>query len=278
MIVGARGLEFEVFAGGPDDGPAVLLLHGFPQNAREWDLVTPALHAAGLRTIAVNQRGYSPGARPTDVADYALTECVDDAVAIMDSLGVEQFHLVGHDWGAAVAWHLTALHPERVRTLVAISVPHPLATAVAFHDSASDQRERSSYMRFFADLERSVPLLLEDDAQRLKALFLGSGMSDEEIEKYVGLMHDPAALRGALSWYTAVFEHRPPTVGPVTVPTTHLWSNGDFALGRTGAEATKQFVAADYRFIELDGVTHWIPDQAPQATIDAILSRVHEPN
>jgi pimeloyl-ACP methyl ester carboxylesterase len=274
MIVNARGLEFDVFPGGPEGGPVVLLLHGFPQNSRQWDRVTPALHDAGLRTIAVNQRGYSPGARPTAIADYALTECVDDALSIMDTLGVTRFHVVGHDWGAAVAWHLTAMHPDRVLTLTAISVPHPGATSAALHDAESDQRERSSYMRLFADLDKAVPLLLESDAQRLKALFIGSGMDDEEIEKYAGPLRDPAALRGALSWYAAIFAHRPPMAPAVVVPTTHLWSNGDFALGRRGAEATKQFVTADYRFIELDGVTHWIADQAPEATVEAILSRV----
>lgn len=274
MIVRARGLEFEVFSSGPDKGPVVLLLHGFPQNASQWDLVIPGLHAAGLRTIAVNQRGYSPGARPANVADYALTECVDDALSIMDTLGVTQFHLVGHDWGAAVAWHLAAFHPDRVLTLTAISVPHPGAMSAALQDNESGQRERSSYMGFFADLEKSVPLMLEDDAQRLKALFVGSGLSDDEVEKYVGPLRDPAALRGALSWYAAVFKYRPPTAPAVSVPTTHLWSNGDFALGRTGAEACQRFVTGDYRFIELDGVTHWIPDQAPQATLDAILTRI----
>jgi pimeloyl-ACP methyl ester carboxylesterase len=273
MIVSARGLEFEAFPEGPEDGPAVLLLHGFPQNARQWDRVTPALHEAGLRTVAVNQRGYSPGARPTDIAAYALTECVDDALSIMDGLGVARFHVVGHDWGAAVAWHLTATHPDRVRTLTAISVPHPGATSTALHANGSDQRQRSSYMRLFADLDKAVPLLLEDDAQRLKALFLGSGLGDDEVEKYVGPLRDPAALRGALSWYAAIFAHRPPMAPAVTVPTTHLWSNGDYALGRVGAEACHRFVTADYRFIELDGVTHWIPDQAPEATIEAILAR-----
>jgi len=275
MIVSARGLEFEVFTGGPEDGPVTVLLHGFPQHSGQWDLVTPALHASGLRTIAINQRGYSPGARPDDIAGYALTECVADVVSIMDAVGVGRFHLVGHDWGAAVAWGVAAHHPDRVITLTAISVPHPGAMSSSLQDSESDQRERSSYMGFFADVDKAVPLMLEDDAQRLKALFMGSGMTDEQVEKYVGPMRDPAMLRGGLSWYTAIFAHRPPMAPRVSVPTTHLWSNGDFALGRTGAEACKQFVTADYRFIELDGITHWIPDQAPQATADAILSRVN---
>ncbi|HCT75620.1 MAG TPA: alpha/beta hydrolase [Micromonosporaceae bacterium] len=275
MRVSARGFDFNVFVGGPEGGTAVLLLHGFPQHSGQWDAVTPALHAAGLRTIAFDQRGYSPGARPKDPKDYALTECVADALSIMDSFDVSTFHLVGHDWGAAAAWGLAAMHADRVRTLTAISVPHLTALATAMGDENTDQRTRSSYMWMFADLDKSVPALLADDERQLRGAFVGSGMTDAELERYIGPMRDPAALRGALSWYTAAFAHPAPPLGPVTVPTTYLWSNGDIALGRAAAEACGRFVTADYRFIELDGISHWIPDQAPEATADAILARIN---
>ncbi|GIH10432.1 epoxide hydrolase [Rhizocola hellebori] len=274
MLVSARGFEFDVFEGGPEDGMPIVLLHGFPQHSGQWEAIVPALHEAGLRTIAINQRGYSPGARPVEPAAYALSECVADVVSIMDALGHSSFHLVGHDWGAAVAWLLASTAPERVRTLTAISVPHGQALSKAMRDPESGQRSRSSYMFVFADLEKAVPLLLEDDAIRLRALYLGSGMTEEQVERYVAPMREPAALRAALTWYTAAIQRLSPQPGPVAVPTTLLWSNGDVALGRTGAEATKEFVTGDYRLIELDGISHWIPDQAPQATIDAILDRV----
>lgn len=274
MLMGARGYEFDVFVDGPADGPTVLLLHGFPQNSGQWHLVTPALHAAGLRTVAFDQRGYSPGARPTDPAAYALPETVADAVSIMDSLEIPSFHLVGHDWGAAVAWGVAGTHPDRVLTLTAISVPHPLAMSAAWADQDSDQRQRSVYMGVFADLDNSVPALLADEGAQLRRLFMGSGMSDDEMERYLAPMRDPAALRAALSWYTAILHHPSKPIGKVSVPTTHLWSTGDIALGRTGAEACGQFVTGDYRFIELDGISHWIPDQAPEATVDAVLARI----
>ena len=273
-MVSARGFEFDVFEGGPENGAPIVLLHGFPQHSGQWEAVIPALHEAGLRTVAINQRGYSPGARPSEPADYALNECVADVLSIMDSLGHDHFHLAGHDWGAAVAWLLAFTAPERVRTLTAISVPHGLALSKALRDPGSDQRSRSSYMWLFADLEKAVPLLLEDDAIRLRALFTGSGMSEEQVQRYVTPMRDPAALRGALIWYTTAIQRLSPQPGPVAVPTTLLWSNGDVALGRAAAEGTKEFVTGDYRFVELDGVSHWIPDQAPQATADAILHRV----
>jgi pimeloyl-ACP methyl ester carboxylesterase len=181
---------------------------------------------------------------------------------------------VGHDWGAAVAWAVASTAPQRVLTLTAISVPHGRALSKALRNPDSDQRERSAYMFVFADLDNAVPMLLDEDAMRLSRLFAGSGMTDEQVERYVGPMRDPAALRGALTWYTAAIQRLSAPPGLIEVPTTLLWSNGDIALGRTAAEATKDFVTGDYRFIELDGVTHWIPDQAPRETAEAILERV----
>src|SRR3954469_22638266 len=121
MEIKARGLTFDVYEGGPDDGEPVLLLHGFPQDHREYDLLLPRLHAAGLRTYVLDQRGYSPGARPAEVQAYRITEPVADAVAVLDALGIEKAHVIGHDWGAVVAWMLAGLHPDRLRTLTAVS-------------------------------------------------------------------------------------------------------------------------------------------------------------
>jgi pimeloyl-ACP methyl ester carboxylesterase len=116
MKISVRGLTLDVSVDGPSDGTAVLLLHGFPQNATEWHRVVPALHAAGLGTIAPDQRGYSAGARPAEVEAYVMKECVADAVALLDALDVDRVHVVGHDWGAVVAWRLAADFPDRVHT------------------------------------------------------------------------------------------------------------------------------------------------------------------
>src|SRR5437899_908786 len=125
MEITARGLTFTVEQGGPADGDPVLLLHGFPQNRLEWSAVTPLLWAAGLRTIAVDQRGYSPGARPAEVADYRIEQCALDAVEIARAFGYERVHVLGHDWGAIAAWHAVLRHPERVLSFTAVSLPHP---------------------------------------------------------------------------------------------------------------------------------------------------------
>jgi pimeloyl-ACP methyl ester carboxylesterase len=119
----ARGLVFDALAAGTPTGELVVLLHGFPQTAACWTQVLETLAVAGYRAVAPDQRGYSPTARPTTVQAYRLPELVADVLAIADRLGVETFHLVGHDWGGVVAWQLAGRHPDRVATLTAVSTP-----------------------------------------------------------------------------------------------------------------------------------------------------------
>src|SRR4051794_10693427 len=141
---------FEARIAGPDDGDVVILLHGFPQTSWSWRSQLDALGAAGFRAVAPDQRGYSPGARPEDVAASAIEHLVADVIGMADALGVERFHLVGHDWGAAVAWATAITRPDRVRSLAALSVPHPDAFRRAIQgEGGSDQASRSSYVDFF---------------------------------------------------------------------------------------------------------------------------------
>jgi pimeloyl-ACP methyl ester carboxylesterase len=270
MLVGARGLEFDVRTGGPVDGPPVLLLHGFPQHGGMWDGVVPALHEAGLRTYAPNQRGYSKGARPSDVDAYRMSECVFDAVALLDALEVGRADVVGHDWGSVVAWHLAANHADRVRTLTAVSVPHPGAVGQARHTDGGDQKQRSSYMKLFAMEGKAEEALLDDDARRLRRLF--QPLAAAEVERYVQPLLEPGALTGALNWYRRLERA---DLGPAQVPVTFIWGNHDQAMGRAGAEACGDYVAPglEYRFVELDGTSHWAPDERPEIVAAEVLAR-----
>ncbi len=129
-------LTFDVRIAGPDDGTPVVLLHGFPTTSLSWSSVVPALADAGLRVVAPDQRGYSPGARPAEVAAYATDRLAQDVVSLADALGLDRFHLVGHDWGAAVAWYVAAHHGHRLETLTTFSVPHLAAyNAALAHDA-----------------------------------------------------------------------------------------------------------------------------------------------
>jgi pimeloyl-ACP methyl ester carboxylesterase len=270
-----NGLVFDVAEQGDPHGRELLLLHGFPQTHRAYDALAARLTSRGLRLLAPDQRGYSPAARPTDVAAYALSELVGDAVRILDACGIESADVVGHDWGAMVGWVLAATHPQRVRTLTAVSVPHPAAMAAAVADESTGQRERSSYIQLFRQPGKAEELLLEDGAKQLRAIF--DPLPDDAAEPHVQALSDPAALTAALSWYRAMRsgEGAPPTaVPPVTVPTTYVWSSADIAIGRAAAEFCAQYVTAPYRFVELDGISHWIPDQAPDALADAVLDRI----
>src|SRR3954453_19192377 len=168
MQIEARGVTFDVHEGGPAAGRPVLLLHGFPQDHREFDLILPALHAAGLRTYAMDQRGYSPGARPEGERQYRITEPAADAVAVLDALGIESAHGIGHDWGAQVGWLLAAIHPGRVRTLTAISVPHPKALQLAMRVRPS-QRGRLAYFGLFRS-PVAEPVLLAGNAAVLRGM------------------------------------------------------------------------------------------------------------
>jgi len=260
-------LALDVRDEGPVDGGTVLLLHGFPQDGSCWGAVVPALHAEGLRTLAPDQRGYSPGARPPGRAAYRMEWLVDDALAVLDAAGVERAHLVGHDWGGGVAWTAAALHPERVASLTAVSTPHPRALVRAMANPG--QALRTWYIGLF-QLPRVPEALL---ARRLVPLLTGSGLPAARAEHYAGRMREPGALRAALNWYRALplTRLRPPA--DVTVPTTYLWGSADPALRRGAARRTGDHVDAAYRFVEL-AAGHWLPETEPDEVAGAILDQV----
>jgi pimeloyl-ACP methyl ester carboxylesterase len=270
--VAVGDLTFDVRTAGPADGTPVILLHGFPENSRSWTSVVPVLTDAGLRIFAPDQRGYSPGARPLGVDDYATDVLAGDVIRLADALGLGQFHLVGHDWGAAVAWVAAARHPERLSTLTAVSVPHLAAYGKALQDDP-DQQQRASYIGLLRQPGKAEDLLLENGAERLRAMYQG-GVPDAQLESYVAQLSEPGALTAALNWYRAMTAELS-SLPRVAVPTTYVWSDQDQAIGRTPAEQCVDHVDADYQFVELTGISHWIPEQAPDDLATAIIARVN---
>ena len=266
------GLTFDVRDAGPQDGEPVVLLHGFPQDSAAWDAVSPQLHQHGLRTLALDQRGCSPMARPRGRKHYTLRETAADVVALLDAAGLASAHVVGHDWGGGVAWALGAWHPDRVRTLTVLSVPHPAAMAKAM--VTSDQAVRSSYMGAFQLPFLPERLLLARNGRALRGMLRGGGLSREAAAHYVSRMQEPGALSAALGWYRALPFGARDRVGTVRVPTLLVWSTGDAFLGRAGIEATAQFVDAPYRLEILDDVSHWIPELAADRVAELITAHV----
>jgi pimeloyl-ACP methyl ester carboxylesterase len=143
-----RGFQFNALAAGPVDSELVLFLHGFPEFADAWCDVMRPVADAGFYTVAVDQRGYSAGARPTEVSDYGIEHLTSDIQGFVDALDRQHFHLVGHDWGAFLAWVFAAKHPDRVKSLSALSTPHPDAFLNAI-ETDEDQKQRSRYISFF---------------------------------------------------------------------------------------------------------------------------------
>lgn len=261
--VPVNGLVFDLAERGAPDGRPVLLLHGFPQTHRAYDGLADSLAASGapLRLLAPDQRGYSPGARPKDPSAYVLPALAADMVGLLDACGIEHVDVVGHDWGAMVGWYLAARHPDRVRTLTAVSVPHPAAFAAAL--GHSQQRKMSEYVYLFRDPGKAVRVLLEDDARRMRALY--SPLPNSVIDMYLSVFSDPETLQGALNWYRAAKFGEGSSVPAVEAPTVYVWSTGDVAISRDAAELCVEHAAGPYRFVVLDGVSHWILDEAPDA-------------
>jgi pimeloyl-ACP methyl ester carboxylesterase len=254
---------FEARAAGPEDGELVLLLHGFPQTSWSWRHQLEALGDAGFRAVAFDQRGYSPGARPAAAERYRIQHLVADVLAVADELGGFEFHVVGHDWGAAVAWQVAGRHQHRVRTLTALSVPHPFAFGRALvGEGGSDQGSRSGYMEFFRS-EGAADAFLADGAAGLRNLYAMSGLGEADVEPYVEVLTQPGAMQAALNWYVAADISAVEGLGPITMPTLFVWSTEDPALGREGAEWTAEYVEGPYRFEVLEGVSHWIAEEAP---------------
>jgi len=264
------GLTFDVRDRGPEDGEPVILLHGFPQDSTCWRAVEPLLHAGGLRTLAPDQRGYSPGARPRRRSAYRGRELVDDVLALLDAAGLESAHVVGHDWGGFVAWQLAGLHPHRVRSLTVLSTPHPRALVAAM--KRSTQGRKSWYMVFF-----QLPLLPELLIRpRLAAVLQRTGLPAELAAHNAARMSEPGALKAALNWYRAIPLSLRTPQPRIHVPTTYLWGTQDAFLGRTAAMLTAPYVRAPYTFTELKA-PHWLPETHPAEVSSSILARVSTP-
>jgi pimeloyl-ACP methyl ester carboxylesterase len=266
LVVG--DLRFRAMADGPEDGELVLLLHGFPQSSWEWRHQLRALGKAGFRAVAPDQRGYSPGARPEAVEAYAVRELVADVLGMADALGAERFHLVGHDWGAIVAWYAAEAHPDRLRTLTIVSTPHLAAFARALADPSSEQAAKSSYIVGFQVPGAGEPMVADGGAG-LRFAFQASGL-DDDVEEHVRVLTEPGAIEAALNWYRA-FDFHGGDLGDIVVPTLFVWSTDDVAIAQEGAAWTADHVTGPYRFEVLDGVPHWIPEAAPDRLNELLL-------
>ena len=238
-------------------GRPVLLLHGWPDSSYLWRNQISFLVANGFRAVAPDQRGFGRSDRPEGVAAYSLQNAVVDSVGILDALGIDKADIVAHDWGAAVAWITAAAYPNRVRRLVVLSVPHPLAPFTL------RQREMAWYMLFFQFEGIAEAWLQRDDWVLFREMLRGNG----DIDRYISDLSRPDALKASLNWYRAnVAPHLPESprqLPPVKAPTLGIWSSNDHYLDGERMKMSGQFVKARWRYEQIDDASHWIPLDAP---------------
>jgi pimeloyl-ACP methyl ester carboxylesterase len=234
-------------------GRPVLLLHGWPDSAYLWRNQVPFLVANGFRVIAPDMRGFGRSDRPEGVAAYSIQNAVGDVVGILDAHGIEAADIVGHDWGAAVAWFTATAHPDRVHKLVVLSVPHPLAPRTL------RQREMAWYQLFFQFEGIAETWLQHDDWALLRELSRGNG----DIDRYISDLSRPNALTASLNWYRANLAPRmpgpPPNLPSVEAPTLGIWSTNDYYLDGERMKMSGRFVKGPWRYEQIDGASHWIP-------------------
>ncbi len=250
------------------EGQPVLLLHGFPDSTRVWRHQIPALVAAGTRVIAPDLRGFGESDKPEAVEEYAIARSVADVVALLDGLRIERTHVVGHDWGAAVAWALAATVPARVERLVAMSVGHPNTTRM----HSIEQREKGWYQLLFQFTGVAEELLRRDDWKLLREILAGAGDLTAALQD----LSRPGALTATLNWYRANLaphlELEPgPPLPPVAAPVLGLWSTGDRYLTEERMVRSAEHVTGPWRYARIEGASHWMQLDAPQHVNDLLL-------
>jgi pimeloyl-ACP methyl ester carboxylesterase len=249
-------------------GPAVLLLHGFPDSSYLWRHQIPVLTGAGFRVIAPDLRGFGDSSKPIAAEEYGLRRILGDVSELLRALDVPRAHVVGHDWGAAVAWFMAALMAQKVDHLAVLSVGHP----AAYHAPRNDQRQKSWYTLLY-----QFEGVAEELLSRRNWALLREETKGGDVDRYVQDLSRPNALTAALNWYRANqhprFELEPaPRLPYIDAPTLALWGEGDHAMTEDSMRESATFVSGPWRYERLRCAGHWIPITAPGALNELLVS------
>ncbi len=272
-IVSARGLDFTVRRVGRSGEP-VMLLHGFPETSAMWSGVMSALAEAGYRCASPDQRGYSPGARPAEIEAYRHEELVEDILALADAVDFSRFHLVAHDWGAAIAWLVAIAAPARLASLTVLSIPHYHAFAAGTWTDPDVEDYRSFLALVLAPDGAAERVLGRDRLAVFRALMTQHRAAEHD--EMVAVLGVPGALSAALAWYRASDGHRrmlSATPEPVTVPTLLIMGRDDPYAGATAIALGETIPTADYRRVDLDA-GHWLIQEHPAEVTRLIVEQL----
>ena len=277
-----NGIRLHVVQAGPQSGPPVILLHGFPENWLCWRRQIPALVEAGCRVIIPDQRGYNLSDKPEGVKAFSMGELVKDVIGLIDALGYEKVNLVGHDWGAAVAWVVANQHPERLHRLGILNVPHP-EVMKRFLKRDLEQLRRSWYILFFQLPWLPEALMRAQDWRAMIRALRDSGrthtFTDEDIEKYKEAWSQPGALTAMLNWYRAAVRFQMPDMkdARIRVPTLMMWGMKDMALSHRLARPSMDY-CEEGNLILFPEATHWVQldeaDSVNHYLADFLLNKI----
>jgi pimeloyl-ACP methyl ester carboxylesterase len=263
------------------EGPLVVLLHGFPEFWYAWRHQIPALAAAGFRAVAPDLRGYNLSDKPRGVSAYRIEALLSDLDGLITRLGEgpgkARAHVVGHDWGGAIAWYAPLFHPERLLSLTLLNAPHPLAFRRELRSSAA-QRKKSSYVFLF-----QLPWLPERRIRARNYAILGKmlrrdpvtpgAFSDDDIRLYTEALSRPGALTAAVNYYRAALRFPPRARGrtwPAGLKTLLVWGERDRYLGPGLLEGLDRWVP-NLTVVRIPEASHWVQNDAPERVNELLI-------
>lgn len=267
-FIETNGIRLHTAMAGRDDAATIVLLHGFPEFWFGWRKQIPILAEAGFQVIVPDQRGYNLSEKPRGIRAYQIEELAKDIVGLCDRMGKESIYLAGHDWGAAVAWHLAEHYPNRVEKLAILNVPHPQVMIQTLRSSLG-QIFKSWYIFLFQLPWLPEKLLAWSGYLAMRWMMVASSrpdsLSKEDLGVYVKAWSQPGALTGMLNWYRAIFRERgmdylrrsEPATPQIKVPTLMLWGTQDMALSREMAQPSID-LCAQGELHYFDHATHWL--------------------
>jgi len=268
-----ENLTFTCRVGGLNNkDKTVVLLHGFPETSRMWKDLIKLLSHNGFRVIAPDQRGYSRGARPLKIDNYRIGKLSQDVIDIVNAFEAEKFHLVGHDWGAAVGWALSSSYKDKIISYTALSVPHLDAFSSAI-SSDKVQEKKSYYIDLFKIKYLPEFYFKLFNYRYLKQLWTSSNQN--EIDSYIEVFSQKNALKSALNWYRATDLESSRRIGDIFVPTLMIYGTEDMAIGEKGVDETEKYMKSYYRLQKISS-SHWLIQDSFDFVSKEILNHLND--